>query len=157
MARYYMAYGSNLNIGQMKYRCPGAEVVTTATLKNWKLVFRGSKTGSYLTIEKAKGYSVPIALWRITKDDELSLDFYEGYPSFYYKRRFILPCDDGRKHRAFAYIMHEHRPIGVPSARYMDVCAEGYDAFGFDLNILKTAEEEAYATISAYDLPKMWA
>ena len=25
--RYYIAYGSNLNIDQMSYRCPGAKVV----------------------------------------------------------------------------------------------------------------------------------
>ena len=25
--RYYFAYGSNMNLEQMKYRCPAAEVV----------------------------------------------------------------------------------------------------------------------------------
>ena len=37
---------------------------------------------------------------------------------------------------AFVYIMHEDRPLGVPSAGYMRTCLEGYDAFRFDRNVL---------------------
>ena len=61
--RYYIAYGSNLNVEQMKHRCPDARVVGTATLEGWTLLFRGSKTGSYLTIEPKEGSSVPVAVW----------------------------------------------------------------------------------------------
>ena len=35
-SRFYIAYGSNLNLQQMKHRCPTAEVVGTAVLRNWK-------------------------------------------------------------------------------------------------------------------------
>ncbi len=31
---------------------------------------------------------------------------------------------------AQAYIMHEERSLGLPSASYVAVCREGYDAFG---------------------------
>ena len=30
--RYYFAYGSNMNLEQMKYRCPAAEVVENVRL-----------------------------------------------------------------------------------------------------------------------------
>lgn len=135
----YIAYGSNLNIEQMGRRCPSATIVGTAVLKGWRLLFKGSKSGSYLTIEKAKGYEVPLAVWNVTKDDIKALDMYEGYPSFYYKRWFILPCSDGKRHRVFAYIMHENRKIGVPSAYYVGVCKHGYESFGFDKDILYQA------------------
>ena len=49
--RYYLAYGSNLNVRQMKLRCPTARIVGTATIEGYRLMFKGSKTGSYLTIE----------------------------------------------------------------------------------------------------------
>ena len=39
MDRLYIAYGSNLNLDQMKRRCPTAEVIGTAELKNWRLWF----------------------------------------------------------------------------------------------------------------------
>ena len=52
--KYYLAYGSNLNIRQMQMRCPGAKPVGTMVLEDYELLFKGSKTGSYLTIEKKR-------------------------------------------------------------------------------------------------------
>ena len=45
--RYYIAYGSNLNVPQMRMRCPHATILGTANLKGWELLFKGSKTGWY--------------------------------------------------------------------------------------------------------------
>ena len=142
--RYYIAYGSNLNIDQMSYRCPGARVVGTSKIPDFQLLFKGSKSGAYLTIEPKKGAKVPVAVWEVTADDELSLDRYEGYPNFYYKTEVEIPviCISDRRVRklkAFIYIMHEEREIGVPSQRYVDICLDGYEAFGFDENHLYEA------------------
>ena len=38
--RYYIAYGSNLNVGQMRMRCPHATILGTANLKGWELLFK---------------------------------------------------------------------------------------------------------------------
>ena len=62
MKKYYLAYGSNLNVQQMKFRCPGAKVVGKSVIKNYELLYKGSKTGSYLTIEKKNGSVVPVVL-----------------------------------------------------------------------------------------------
>ena len=85
--KYYIAYGSNLNIQQMETRCSDAQIVGTAELTGWRLMFKGSKSGNYLTIERAEGHIVPVAVWAISEDDERNLDMYEGYPIFYYKKR----------------------------------------------------------------------
>lgn len=129
---YYLAYGSNLNVGQMAYRCPDAKIIGTAEIKDYRLKFKGSYSGSYLTIEKAKGFTVPVAVWQVSDDDIRSLDRYEGYPSFYYKRTMVLPCSDGKRHRCFVYIMHENRPLGIPSPFYVQTCEQGYKDFDFD-------------------------
>ena len=151
--KYYIAYGSNLYKSQMKHRCPGARVAGTATLKGWELLFKGSKTGSYLTIEQRIGREVPVAIWAITPSDELRLDSYEGYPAFYYKREFTLKMmrEDGsvKEIRAFAYIMHEDRKVGVPSDYYMDVCEAGYEDFKFDRRILMDAFARSMALARA--------
>lgn len=136
---YYLAYGSNLNVGQMAHRCPDAKIIGTAEIKDYRLLFKGSKTGSYLTIEKAKGYVVPVAVWEVSDRDIASLDRYEGYPNFYYKRTMVLPCSDGKRHRCFVYIMHEYRQLGIPTRWYVETCAQGYDAFGFDMQYLADA------------------
>ena len=142
--RYYIAYGSNLNTLQMKWRCPDAVVMGTAELKDWRLVFKGSKTGSYLTIEPAKGYSVPVAVWEVSPSDELSLDRYEGFPNFYYKQEIDveytgIASGRKRKRKVFVYIMHEDRTYGIPSRHYIETCAFGYSVFKFDIKVLKEA------------------
>lgn len=144
MKRYYIAYGSNLNVKQMKMRCPGATILGTAKLKDYELLFKGSKTGSYLTIEKKEGSTVPVVIWEVTESDEKSLDRYEGYPIFYYKKEMKLQYKGIRtgKRRtvnAFVYIMHEDNPVGVPSIYYMKTCIDGYDTFYFDKQILLNA------------------
>ena len=74
--RYYIAYGSNLNVNQMRWRCPGARIIGTSELQDFRLMFKGSKTGSYLTVEPEKGSKVPVAVWVVTAEDELALDRY---------------------------------------------------------------------------------
>ena len=81
--KYYVAYGSNLNIRQMLRRCPGAKLVRDWVLINYELQFRGSKTGAYLTVVKKKNGTVPVAVWKITEEDEKRLDRYEGFPMVY--------------------------------------------------------------------------
>lgn len=142
--KYYIAYGSNLNVRQMKQRCPSARIIGTADLDGWQLLFKGSKTGSYLTIEKKKSSTVPVAVWEITAEDEKALDRYEGYPSFYYKKELPLRYRGIRTGRtrictAMVYIMHEERPLGLPSQFYVNTCAEGYRYFGFDIGFLVDA------------------
>lgn len=135
--RYYIAYGSNLNVQQMRMRCPSARIIGTSVLEDHKLLFKGSKTGSYLTVEKKPGSSVPVGVWEVTPADEKTLDRYEGFPNFYYKKELTLPVKGIRtgkirKRRVFVYIMYKNRPIGIPSISYMQTCIQGYDDFGFD-------------------------
>lgn len=146
--RYYIAYGSNINIRQMQMRCPGARIIGTSVIEDYELLFKGSKTGSYLTIELKDGGRVPVVAWEVTEADELALDRYEGYPGFYYKEETQLPIKGikTRKIRVrnvFVYIMHEERPFGTPSDFYMHTCLEGYRSFGFDKDILFKAVENS--------------
>lgn len=39
--RYYIAYGSNLNIPQMRMRCPGARIIGTSVIDDYQLLFKG--------------------------------------------------------------------------------------------------------------------
>ena len=150
--RYYLAYGSNLNIPQMRHSCPTAKIVGTAEIKDYELLFKGSKTGSYLTIEPKKGATVPVAVWEIKKADEANLDQYEGFPRFYYKKDFRVRCrylKSGRVRtlNTFAYIMDERRQLGVPNGYYINTCLNGYDSFGFDREyIFKAIDKSLKAT-----------
>ena len=138
--RYYIAYGSNLNVAQMVRRCPGAKPIGTAVLENNTLYFRGSGSGYYLTIEQKSGSKVPVAIWEVTAEDEEALDRYEGFPRFYYKHNFTLTVTafdekTTAELECFAYIMTDGRDVGLPTP------IQGYKDFGFDTRILKRTVE----------------
>lgn len=147
MKKLYLAYGSNLNKTQMRIRCPRARAIGTAELRNYELLFKGSKTVSYLTIEIKHGGKVPVAVWEVDENDIKALDRYEGYPSFYYKKELSVNVrlNDETKERqsAFVYIMHENRQIGIPSQDYVDTCRDGYKDFGFNEKFLDAAIERS--------------
>lgn len=162
-SRYYLAYGSNLNIPQMNWRCPTAKPKGTGFIEDYELLFKGSRTGSYLTIEKRKGSRVPVAVWEVTAEDEKALDRYEGYPTFYYKANIkdfsykgFRRCKD-RTVDAFVYIMHEERSIGIPTQHYVDVCSEGYETFGFDISFLDEAVNKSYEEITKQKDRYFWS
>lgn len=142
MERKYIAYGSNLNVEQMNYRCPEAQVLCTGVIKDYRLLFKGSYSGNYLTIEPAEGYEVPVVIWTVSEQDELNLDHYEGFPTFYRKETVPVETADGTVEDAFAYIMNGH-VCGAPTRYYLNTCLTGYRSFGFDPAILEQAVAES--------------
>lgn len=104
--RIYIAYGSNMSEVQMAQRCPDAALIGTGRIDGYELLFKGSLTGCYATIERKASAFVPVVLWRISAADERRLDAYEGFPRFYYKRDVAVETDDGTI-CGLVYIMHE--------------------------------------------------
>ncbi|MBB2481074.1 gamma-glutamylcyclotransferase [Bacillus sp. APMAM] len=142
--KLYIAYGSNMDTEQMALRCPYARFSGISEINGYELLFKGSKTGSYATIEKKEGGRVPVAVWEITERDEKSLDRYEGFPTFYYKEDIPISIE-GETNVAMVYIMDEKRTFGRPTYRYYKVIEEAYQKFGFDLTLLETALDVSIA------------
>lgn len=138
MSKYYIAYGSNLNIQQMSMRCPTAKVVGKTELKDWRLDFRGEPDNAVATIEPAEGGIVPVGIWRITNQDEMALDCYERYPTVYRKMTLNILLR-GRMKKAMTYIMRENYPYNAPCFEYVRIIRDGYMAFGFNREILREA------------------
>jgi len=139
MKKYYLAYGSNLNVEQMKKRCRDSNIVGTTILNDYRLVYKGLEDNyAYLTIEKSKGDFVPLGIYEVSFIDEIFLNYYEGYPNFYYKEYF--PVDvNGNKEKAYIYIMNQNYEYHLPSQDYINTCMCGYEDFGFDKKILEDA------------------
>ncbi|MGF7184444.1 gamma-glutamylcyclotransferase (GGCT)/AIG2-like uncharacterized protein YtfP [Desulfitispora alkaliphila] len=140
--KLYIAYGSNMDEGQMAFRCPKAKLKGVSEVKDYRLIFKGSKTGTYATIEKAKGRKVPVVLWEIEATDEHNLDRYEGFPTFYYKQWLELDLD-GEKIQGMVYMMDHNRKLGQPSYHYYKTLEDAYERFGFDKAILEKALEDS--------------
>lgn len=67
----YFAYGSNMDLAQMRRRCPAAELWGAATLPDWR--FRINARG-VATIVPEVGSRVHGLAWRLTPADEVELD-----------------------------------------------------------------------------------
>lgn len=135
--KYYVAYGSNLDKKQMEFRCPGARPVGSGFLKDFELIYRGSRTGSYATVRYHEKKFVPVGVWKITKAHEQSLDRYEGYPIFYQKYVVPVAMEDGSTLEAMIYIMRTDAAPGRPSESYVDTIYRGYEDFSLDFRYLR--------------------
>ena len=144
MKKYYIAYGSNMDEQQMAVRCRDAGLVGTGFIQGYELLFKGSLTGCYATIEPKEESTVPVTVWAISKADEKRLDRYEGFPTFYYKKDIEVQMKDGAI-TGLVYIMHEDRHCGMPFPWYYEQMERDYRKFGFDRAILKKALEASKA------------
>lgn len=114
----------------------------TGEIKDYELVFRGShRNGAVATIEPKEGSTVPVAVWNISRYDEVGLDYYEGFPTLYGKQDFQVKMTDGSVITAMAYVMTPGRDFGKPSERYLATIAEGYSDFGISSERLFAAVE----------------
>ena len=138
----YIAYGSNMNLPQMAFRCPTAKVIGTSEIKDYELLFRGGRRSAVATVEPLEGSNVPVLLWTLKERDLQALDHYEGYPSFY--RKEILPVElNSKPIQAMIYIMNDGHPFGSPSDYYLNTIMEGYNSAGFDTEFLDQAVDKS--------------
>ena len=138
---YYIAYGSNMSVEDMKTRAPDARIVGASMLNGWRLSLR-----KHATVEPCEGAVTPAVVWEISERDEIELDSYEDYPGYYYKK--IIPvevlCRDSSRITldAMVYIMADGHPLRMPSPSYIECLRKGYMVFGFPLEILENAISE---------------
>lgn len=146
--RYYLGYGSNLNIEQMTKRCDTAKVVCSAELLGYKLVFSG-----VATVEPEPESTVPCGVWYVEPDDIEALDLYEGYPHLYEKYNCTITIN-GEEHPAFFYALDIAYDMEVPSSYYLDTVEQGYKDFSLDRTPLAEAVLEAHMAEQANDTLK---
>ena len=125
----YFAYGSNLNLFQMKRRCKDSVFLKKYELKGYKLNFRSKYRAA--DIEKSKNSIVPGALFEISKSDEKKLDVYEDFPILYKKLYFTY-----YNKTVMTYIMVNKTEFRYPTERYLNVIKRGYKDCKLDKSYL---------------------
>lgn len=140
--KLYVAYGSNLNKEQMRYRCPTAKYVGTGELQGYELQFKGRERSAFATIGRKDGANVPVGLWEIQARDERALDMYEGFPSHYFKRDVQVQMGN-REVSAMVYIMNPRMNFNLPSPSYYATVHQGYKDCGLDTAALERALQDS--------------
>ena len=121
----YFAFGANMCRDSMVMRAPTARFLGPATLREYRLVFRG-----VADIEQSESNVVYGALWSARSADIAHLDMFEGYPKLYHAKRIIVQLGD-KAVPAWAYIMAHGRSEYPPSQSYADTLLDGYVACGW--------------------------
>lgn len=142
----YVAYGINLSTLRMRSLSPTAKPIAKSWLHDYQLTFRGLPYGAQATIVPAPGYSVPVAVWEITEDDENRMDFWERIDGGNYEKQHIVVEVDGEMKEALIYIMtpKDTEVYGIPSNSHMELIFDGYKDFNFDTEILIEAIVRAH-------------
>jgi gamma-glutamylcyclotransferase (GGCT)/AIG2-like uncharacterized protein YtfP len=127
----YFAYGANMDIEAMAWRCPNAQPRGVFLLRDWELQFY-----CHATIEPRPGSAVAGVLWALTSDCERSLDRFEGYPDYYTKRTW---CQDGQW--IMFYEMTDPKS-GRPGPGYVGNIAESYQRWQLPQHRLQEALDD---------------
>lgn len=149
----YIAYGSNMSLVQMNYRCPNSYVICNGKLKGWKLVF--NYHADVIKTDNENDF-VPVVVWDIDSKDWNRLDIYEGYPLYYVKKTVNVILDNGKIEKAVVYVMADNKKgIRPPSLSYFDGIREGYIENGIDVEYLYEALEYSLNNKTEYNKYKM--
>ncbi len=126
MGKIYIAYGSNMNIKQMKMRCPTSKKIGVGKVKGYELLFKGAEHNAYATIEPNENAETDVVLWDITEQDEIALDHYEGFPVFYTKEHITVLQENGEELEGMVYVMDQKHALGMPTTAYFKTVLKGY-------------------------------
>ena len=120
-----------------KERCPSSKYIQSYNLKGYRLIFShrnpNNKYG-HANIEKNINFSVPGAIWNLTKKHESTLDDYEAVnynPQYYYKEYFRW-----KGKRVLVYIQKIYTKR-KPASSYLHTIIEGYKDCNLDMSYLK--------------------
>jgi gamma-glutamylcyclotransferase (GGCT)/AIG2-like uncharacterized protein YtfP len=131
----YFAYGSNMDAAQMRRRCPGAQLVGKASLRDHHLVFPlpdETWGGGVASIAPRPNARVEGVLYRLTAEDFDALDDFEDVDRGDYARRLVSVQDaNGATSGAWTYVSpREPGRFVPPSPAYLDAMVRGAVAQG---------------------------
>ena len=120
----YAAYGSNMNVAQMSFRCPAAIELGVGEIEGYEMYFSYKGVAN---IQPNSDERVPVVIWKLTEECIKALDRYEGYPNLYIKRMVRVKWQDTEQ-QMLVYVLKEPygRVIQMPSEQYLKCILEGY-------------------------------
>ncbi len=142
----YFSYGSNLDLAQMRARCPDAEPLGRAMLAGYRIAFAGSSRrwdgGAVATLLPARRQNVSGVLYRLSAESFDRLDRFEGHPDVYIRVRVSVVDERGQRRLAQAYCLP---PLdeAMPATKYLRKIVRAYEEHGFSLRPLLEAVERA--------------
>lgn len=137
---YYFAYGSNMNMKQMRRRCPTSRFICRVFLPNYKFVYDGissKRRGAVANIVELTGGIVWGGLFEIDEECLANLDCCEDFPNSYDRKELHVRDDTGIEYCAITYF-RVGEPLGKPSEEYCQTILQGARECGLPQEYIKT-------------------
>ena len=138
MAIKYFAYGSNLDLLQMKRRCPSSELISKGSLPGYRLTFNRYSSGwggGVADVVQDQGSEVWGLIFELSDTDLKRLDRYEGcykdQTSLYERSKAVIDTPDGQVCDVWVYTVVEKQKFVQPTPEYLQIIKDAAVKWNF--------------------------
>ena len=149
MAVKYFAYGSNLDLPQMKRRCPSSKLISKGSLSGYRLtfnIFSSGWGGGVADVIQDQGSKVWGLVFELSDTDLERLDRYEGYhkdwTSLYERWKTVIDTPNGQVSDVWVYTVVEKQKFVKPTPEYLQIIKDAAMKWNFP---------KAYLTLAYLD------
>ena len=143
----YFAYGSNLDLLQMKRRCPSSELISKGSLPGYRLTFNRYSSGwggGVADVIQDQGSEVWGLVFELSSEDLKRLDRYEGcykdQPSLYERWKAAIDAPDGQVCDVWVYAVVEKQKFVRPTPEYLQIIRDAAARWNFPQTYQRTLE-----------------
>jgi len=156
MAIKYFAYGSNLDLPQMKRRCPSSKLISKGSLSGYRLTFNRFSSGwggGVADVIQEQGSEVWGLVFEISDSDLERLDRYEGcykeQTSLYERWKAVIGTPDGQVCDVWVYTVVEKQKFVPPTSEYLQIIKDAAVKWNFP----KSYQDDWYLIPYTTDFP----
>ena len=149
----YFAYGSNLDLVQMKRRCPSSKLISKGSLSGYRLTFNRFSSGwggGVADVIQAQDSKVWGLVFEISDTDLERLDRYEGYhkdeTSLYERWKTVIYTPNGQVSDVWVYTVVEKQKFVRPTPEYLQIIKSAAVRWNFPEAYRQTLELESIKT-----------
>jgi len=146
----YFAYGSNLDLPQMKRRCPSSKLISKGSLSCYRLTFNRFSSGwggGVADVIQDQGSKVWGLVFEISDTDLERLDRYEGYhkdeTSLYERWKTVIDTPNGQVSDVWVYTVVEKQKFVKPTPEYLQIIKDAAKKWNFPKSYLTLAYLDA--------------
>ena len=143
----YFAYGSNLDLAQMKIRCPSSELISKGSLSGYRLTFNRYSSGwggGVADVIQDQDSKVWGLVFKLSNSDLKRLDSYEGcyndQTSLYERWKTVINTPKGQISDVWVYTVVEKQKFVQPTLEYLQIIKDAAVKWNFP----KITEDEAW-------------
>ena len=138
MNHIYFAYGSNLDLPQMKRRCPSSKLISKGSLSGYRLTFNRYSSGwggGVADVIQDQNSEVWGLVFKLSDTDLERLDRYEGYykdqNSLYERWKAVINTPNGQISDVWVYTVIEKQKFVQPTIEYLQIIKDAAVRWNF--------------------------